>query len=263
MTDASRGRSHSVRTSSIANRIPLGSNLLLATRAPATRSWSRRATLSASDRVQVTRFRQCERPCGSGVASWMKSYKHLGGCIGVSRTRTTAPQRRGATASSLNRCRTTCAQWTQLSNRNTLAPSECRGGSGCLDTEVVLMSGALRVWHRCRVIHGGGGGGRSGGACDVPADRRGGQLCRRAARAGRHEGRGTIYKGQHALDAALACEPCDRQRHADRDRPAKPWARVAGHHHGLRHHGEAPSNEGCGRVLEEIAQALAPVGYPQ
>jgi len=96
MTDASRGQSHSARTFSIANRIPLGSNLLLATRVPATQSWSRRATLSASDRIQVTRFRPCERPCGSRDASWMKTYGHLGGCTGVSRTRTTAPQRSGA-----------------------------------------------------------------------------------------------------------------------------------------------------------------------
>ena len=31
-----------------------------------------------------------------------------------------------------------------------------RGGSACPNTEVASISGALRVWDRCRVVHGGG-----------------------------------------------------------------------------------------------------------
>ena len=31
-----------------------------------------------------------------------------------------------------------------------------RGGSGCPNTEAASISGALRVRHRCRVVHGGG-----------------------------------------------------------------------------------------------------------
>ena len=31
-----------------------------------------------------------------------------------------------------------------------------RGGSACPNTELASISGALRVWHRCRVVHGGG-----------------------------------------------------------------------------------------------------------
>ena len=31
-----------------------------------------------------------------------------------------------------------------------------RGGSGCPNTKLASIGGALRVWHRCRVVHGGG-----------------------------------------------------------------------------------------------------------
>ena len=54
-------------------------------------------------------------------------------------------------------------EWTPHDLRRTgstltqrLGVPEHRGGSGCLNTELAWISGALRVWHRCRVVHGGG-----------------------------------------------------------------------------------------------------------
>ena len=42
-----------------------------------------------------------------------------------------------------------------------------RGGAGCPNTELASISGALRVWLGCRVVHGGG---RTALATYRPAD---------------------------------------------------------------------------------------------
>ena len=77
-------------------------------------------------------------------------------------------------------------------------------------------------------------------------------LRRRAARAGRRQGRGAVCEGQHALDTAFARESRDRRGDADRDRAAEPGACIAGHDHGLRHDREQAKDEGGREVLETI-----------
>lgn len=63
-----------------------------------------------------------------------------------------------------------------------------------------------------------------------------------------------LGEGQHALDAALACECRDCSGDANRDRAAESGACVAGHDHGLCDDREQAANEGRRKVLAEVAR---------
>ena len=83
------------------------------------------------------------------------------------------------------------------------------------------------------------------------------RLRRRAARAGRCTGRQIA-----SLDAALACEPRNRQGHAHRDRAAEPRPRVARDDDGRRDEREQATDEGCRNVLEDVALTWVPTRLP-